>query len=361
MRAFAAIFKTGWQYLWRNPVSVSVLIGFPIVLIWILGNALSAYISPDTSLDPAPVAVVADENGNLARFLQSEEISRFFDLTFTDMAEAETLVRDGAVCAAVVEDAATGGVSVLRSSTGGLLTQLTLSVIDGYQQIGLAAILSGREIDPAQFAAINVTDAPLNKRIPNATDYYAVTMLVLILFYTGMNGMELFNKGLLGDTGNRIRLTPTPKPVLVGGLLASSTVTSFVQGMVTFIFSAVVYRVYWGDRLLLVLAALFAVVLLSQSVCIFLLLLCRAQGTAVAVSQVLIWTMAFVSKSYSKISFGSLDRIFQYSPNAMAHTVIFGAVYGGNEQKMALCLALLFGASGALFIGAFLLGRRKLL
>lgn len=361
MRAFSATFWMGCKYLWRNPVNLAILIAFPIVIILILGTALSSYITTDTSLDPVPVAVAADPSGSLGSFLQSEEISRFFDLEFTDRERAEALMESGDVSAAIMEDAE-GKPSLLCPSGGGIYAELTLSVVDSYSQIGAAATIAamaGRDVYEILGISVTVEDKPLGKRVPKAIDYYAVTMLVMILLYTGMNGTDLFNKGLLGDTGSRTMLAPAPKPAIIGGLLAASTVTSFLQGMVTFVFTAAVYGVYWGERIPLVLLTLFAMVLFSQSLCIFFMMALRNPGAVTGTVQALFWIMTFVSKGYVKISFGEADKIFQYAPNAMAHTVIFGAVYGGNEDKMMLCLAILFGLGALLFILSFVLGRRR--
>jgi len=361
MRAFTATFRAGFLYLWRNPTSVAILIVFPIVIILILGNALSSYIEVNTSLDPAPVAVVADPDGPLASYLKSEDISRFLASEFTDEAHARELLADGDVVAVILEKG--GGLSVLRTPGGGTPTDLTLSIVDSYRQIGAAAAIAavhGRNINEILALDVNVKDVPLGKRVPTATDYYAVTMLVMILLYTGLNGQELFGKSVLGETGSRVRLAPVSQPALIGGLLAASTVTSFLQGMVTFVFTAAVYGVYWGERIPLVLLTLFALVLFSQSLCIFFTMLFRAPGTASALTQGLIWTTTFVSKGYAKINFGEADKIFAYAPNALAHTVIFGAIYGGAESTMIFDLALLFGLGALLFTGAFLLGRRRL-
>ncbi|MCL2488843.1 MAG: ABC transporter permease [Oscillospiraceae bacterium] len=360
MTAFFATFYNGFKYLWRNPVSVTILIVFPILLILILGNALAAYIAPDTEIEPAKIAVDADPEGPLGLFLKREEIARFFTITFTGGEHAKTLIAAGEICAAVIEDG--GDISVWRPTVESLQTGLTLSVIDSYQQIGAAAtaaVMNGRDISALLPADIRVSEIPLGKRVPDAMDYYAVTMLVMILLYTGQNGMELFGKSLLSDTGSRLRLTPVSGPALIGGLLAASAVTSFLQGMVTFAFSGLVYGVYWGERIPLVLLTLFGVVLFSQSLCIFLIMLFRRQGAAVAAAQALFWVMTFVSKGYAKISFGAADKLFAYAPNAMAHTVIFGAVYGGNEAKMTLFLTLIYGIGAVLFILAFILGRRR--
>ena len=361
MTAFAATFWTGFKFLWRNPVTNAILIAFPIVIILILGNALGAYISPETDLDPAPIAVAADPDGMLGMFLRDERISRFFEIDFTDPARAEQLAEDEKVVAAIIESG--GDIRVVRASNGSLYTQLTLSVIDSYKQIGAAATIaamSGKDVFTLLNVDIEVEDVPLGKRIPGAIDYYAVTMLVMILMFAGLNGMELFQKGLLSDTGNRARVAPVSKPALIGGLLAASTLTSFLQGMVTFAFTGVVYGVYWGERIPLVLMTLFAVVLFSQSLCIAMLMVFRNPGAVNGAAQAIIWVMTFVSKGYAKVTFGPLDEIFRYAPNSMAHTVIFGAIFGGNEAKMMMNLAILFGLGVVLYIIAFLSGRRHL-
>ena len=361
MTAFTATFWMGFKFLWRNPVNIAILVLFPIIIILILGNALAAYISPDTDLTPAPVAVASDPDGTLGMFLNEDEISRFLEITFTSRESAEQMAADETVIAAIIEDR--GDISIVRPGVGGLHTQLVLSIIDSYKQIGSAATiaaLSGKNVYAILDMEVNVRDVPLGTRIPEAMDYYAVTMLVMILLYTGMNGMDLFNKGLLSDMGNRNRVSPISKPALIGGLLAASTVTSFLQGMVTFIFTGAVYGVYWGERIPLVLLTLFAFVLFSQSLCIFLVMALRNQGAVSAIAQVFFWTSTFVSNGYMKIDFGAMEKVFQYAPNAMAHTIIFGAIFGGNEMKMMVFLFALFGVSSVLFVLAFLCGRRRL-
>jgi len=361
MKGFAATFWTGFKYLWRNPVTNAVLIAFPIAIILLLGNALSSYIGPETNLDPIPVAVAAAPGGAFGTFIQSDEISRFFEIEFTDRARAEEMALERKVYAAIIEE--NGDISVSYSPDGDMLTQLTLAIVDSYKQIGSAATIasmSGKDIYSLLDAEISVREVSLGTRIPSAIDYYAITMIVMILMYTGLNGMDLFQKGLLGDTGNRTRVAPISKPALTGGLLAASTATSFLQGMVTFVFTGAVYGVYWGERIPLVLLTLFAVVLFSQSLCIFLIMVLRHPGAVSGIVQSLVWVMTFVSKGYAKISFGPMDEVFQYTPNAMAHTVIFGAIFGGNEAKMLFFLITLFTLGIVLFIFSFIFGRRRL-
>ena len=361
MRAFVATFQTGFKYLWREPANVVILIAFPILIIFVLGNALSSYINADTDIDPAPVAVVADAGGALGTFLRSGRMERFLTLTFTGAQDAEALLEEGKVCAVIVEK--DGDVTVGLNSADGVQPNLVLSIVDSYKQIGAAAAVAetgGRDVLSILGIDIEVRDVPLGIRVPGAMDYYAVTMLVMILLYTGMNGMELFNKSLLSDTGSRIRLAPVHGPALVGGLLAASTVTSYLQGMITFVFAGAVYGVYWGERIPLVLAALFSMVLFSQALCLVLIMLFRHQGAASGLAQASFFMMTFVSNGYYKFDFGKASEIFAFMTNSMAQTVIFGSIYGGDEFRMGVCLASLFGLGAVLYVIAFILGRRRL-
>lgn len=364
MKNFLNVFTTGFKYCWRDPVSVAVLTAFPIVLIFVLGNALAGFISPEYDFEPIPVSAVVEPGGSLETFLQSGEISQFLNVTFTDRENAGELLESGDTFITVIEE--DGEVSVIRPAGGGTTSQVAVSVIDSYKQIGEAmtiAAMNGEnplELLPLMAAEISVTVVPLGSRVQSATDYYAVTMLVMILLFTGMNGLELFKKSMFSETGARVLISPVSKPALVGGLLAASTVTSYIQGMITFLFSMFVYGVYWGENIPLVLLTLFGVTLFSQAFAITLLLIFKSPNATMGMMQAFIWVMTFVAGGYTKVNFGAAQAIFNYSPNSLAHTVIFGSAFGGNEQRMMTDLALLFIYVAVLFIIAFLLGKRRL-
>ncbi|MCL2638743.1 MAG: ABC transporter permease [Oscillospiraceae bacterium] len=364
MKSFLAVFTTATKYCWRDLTSVAVLIAFPIMLILVLGNALAGFISPTYDFEPLPVSASVEAGGNLETFLQSGESSQFMEINFTTRENAEELVQSGEVYVAIIEE--DGEVTVIRARNSGMNAMIPISIIDSYKQIGAAmtiAMTSGgdfTELAGLIGAELSVTAAPLGNRVQSAIDYYAVTMLVMILLFTGLNGLELFKKSMFSETGARVLTSPVSKPVLVGGLLAAATVTSYVQGLITFFFTMFVYGVYWGENIPLVLLTLFAVTLFSQAFAIVVLLLCKSPNAAMGVMQALIWVMTFVAGGYVKIDFGAAQEIFRYSPNSLAHTIIFGSAFGGNETRMMNDLALLFIYVAVLFVIAFILGKRRL-
>ena len=365
---FLATVKMGFKFLWKDPVTVTVMTLFPIVIILILGTALENVFTAEVNLEPTSIAVVAEPHGNLGTFMQNDEITRFFDVEFTDLERARELVADGTVIAAFVEQNFGEPIKAIMPASTSTMGRVALTFIDSYQQIGAAAtiaLMGGRDIYGIGMnllaGDVQVTTQPLGTRIPSAMDFYAVTMLIMILMFAGLNGMELFHKGLFSETGTRVRLSPVTKPSLVGGLLTAATVTSFLQGMVVFVFTATVYGVYWGNRIPLVLLTLFGVLLLSQALCILLLTITGNKNAVIAISQVFIFIATFVSGGYMPVDFGGIfGRIFQFAPNALAHTVVFGAIYGGDERVMATSLVIIFSTGIVMMLLSFILGRRRL-
>jgi len=365
--SFISTFTMGFKYLWRDPIIVAILVGFPIIVILVLGTALDAMFTEEArfSFEPPTVVVVAEEDSPLATFLQTDPIQQILHIEFTSLAQAEELLADGYVSAAFADQGIDQPVLVLLPAQRDYMALVALTVIDSYQQIGAAAtiaIMEGRSIpDLLGVESVQVASRPLGTRIPSAMDYYAVTMLIMILLYTGLNGMELFHKGLFSETGIRMRLTPINKPSLVGGLLAASTITSFMQGMITFTFTAVVYGVYWGDRIPLIILTLFGMVLFSQTLCILLIVIFKHRNIVGGITQLVFFVTTFISGGFVPIDAPEgVDRFIRFAPNAMAHTVIFGAVFGGDEGRMATSLIILFTTAAIFAALSFILGRRRI-
>jgi len=365
IKHFCAVFSIGFNYLLRNPVNMIVYTAFPIVIILILGNALSSYISPDLDFEPVPVAFITDNpESGFAVFVNSEDMERFITVTVTDEAHAHESISKNLINAILIEK--NNEITVIKATDNRGYSAVILPLVDSYKQISSAselAIINGAapiDIFRAAHLDMGVQEMPLGKRVPSATDYYAVTMIVYILLYAGQNGLELFNKSLFSETGARIRTAPVTKPILIGGLISASTVVTFLQGMVTFIFTAAFYGVYWGERIPLVLLTLFILVLFSHAFALLVLVVLKNPGAAGGIIMAVFWVTTFVSGGFTKISFGELDKIFAYAPNSLVHTIIFGAIYGGNESKMMFSLFLICISALVMFIGAYLFGRRKL-
>ncbi|MCL1824210.1 MAG: ABC transporter permease, partial [Oscillospiraceae bacterium] len=183
MKSFSGIFLMGSKYLWRRKLNVCIFIGAPLLFILILGTALSSYISPDTDFEPIPVACVTDnEESMLSEFLKSNEISRFLETEFTDEKQAREMLAEITVLIVVFEQ--NGEISVLKPNIVTTDASVALSIIESYKKTAAAAeIAIANGANPLEIMQkinndFSVESKPIGKRVPTATDYYAVTMLV---------------------------------------------------------------------------------------------------------------------------------------------------------------------------------------
>jgi len=369
MRDFLSVFTSSFKQCWRDRLQMIIMVIFPIIIIFILGNALGGFIEGNQDLggERFSIAVLADENSEFSQFLLHEDTSRFLDATFVyDEDEAMQLLQERDVFIIVTE--IYGELTVTLPTSTGSNELVALSIIDSYNQIGaamtIAMLNNGDSVQLASImqASISIEQAPLGTRTPSGMDFFAITMMVMMMLFAGYNGMELFKKSLFSETGNRMRTTPVSKPALVGGLISAATVISFLQGLSTLAVTWLMYDVYWGPRVGMVLLTLLGLVLFSNAFAIFLLVALKSSNAANAALQTLIFVMTFVSGGFgAAVTFSdTLTRVFRFVPNNLAQTVLFGSAFGGNETRIVTDLTILFLFSAVLLTLSLVIGKRRL-
>ena len=369
MRNFSAVFSKSFKQLWKDKIGVGMLIIFPIAIIFVLGSALGGLVEGNQDLDGErfQLAAIVDENSPFAQFLHSEEISSFIETTAVDNEEqALNLLEEREVHLIAMEY--NGEISVILPQATGPNQLPPLALIDSYNQVGAAmtiAMAQGsnlEELTTILNANIEISRSPLGNRTPGSMDFFAVTMLVMIMLFAGLNGAELFNKSMLTETGRRMLIAPISKSALMSGLVAAATAVSFLQGLIVVLFTRFVYNVHWGDNWAIVLLTLFALVLFSNALAILLLIIFKKMPAVNAVLQTLIFIMTFLAGGFGpSLAFGeNIARILRFVPNNLAQTILFTNAFGGNEQTMLVNLTVLLGTGLTLLVAAFITGRKRL-
>lgn len=362
MRQYLTVVQGGVRCLFSDIIGTLMLTAFPIILIFVLGNALEGYFSADNSVEIVPAAYVSDtEDSLLYEFLSGGEMSGYISLACLNEDEARELLIAGDIQAVVIERG--GEVEVLQAYSQPRGSQIVLSAVEAYREsYAAAALRAGRGEDPAEYTQIEVTveAAALGLRKPDAMDYYGVTMLIMIMMYSGLNGVMLFAKNMSGELGRRLSVSPARRAAVVMGSLTASTIVSFIQGSIVYLFSRFVFGVYWGESVLPVMLILLLVIVISQFLCITLLLLTGSEGATSGLAQVFIWSMAFCSGAMVPMDFGKAEAVFQYIPNNLAQSAVFSLIYGGQAQSIAQPVMLLCAIAAGLALVTLLAGRRKL-
>jgi ABC-2 type transport system permease protein len=293
MRAFAV----GWKDLrvtLRDRSALGILLAMPMVLILILGSALSG---GGGSVSHVHVAVVNQDAGKLGKrvtdaLFTNEQLTSIFDTrSMRDPAEARALVQRGdLVGALVVPSDFTKSVNagrpveltvytdpgheisagVFRSVAEALSAQVSaasVAVRTTVHYMPVRALIDGGAGDAIQRAVRSATsteslnavtvderDASRGRQIGNL-DYYAAGMSVMFLLFGSMFGAFSLVRERNNWTLPRMLTSPAGKFEILGGKMLGVFVVGAVQWTALFAFT-IALGVKWGDPLAVWLVAL---------------------------------------------------------------------------------------------------------
>lgn len=364
------IFKYNLLVLSRNKTANFMMVIFPIIIIFILGSALSSAMDSSGNTEPIKTGYVAGEHadGALFGYLKSEEMANLIELTELSGGEAaETFDEKGFTAVLFDSEAKAGDLRLYAKEGSDNNLKILYAILNSYSKIKAAYVLSvedaaGRqdigaltEISELDLSADTIKSTGLNNKAPDAIGYYAITMTVMIVIYAGMNTIDGVSSILLGDLGKRLSITTSGKAGRIAGVILSTTIMGMIQVAVCVVFSGLVYGVSWGNSLfdyVQVFGVYTAMVLFSTSFSILVLLLTGNIGATSGIVFGFAWISTFLCKGYSfAVMFGEAEKIFAWLPNSLAQNALFGIVYEGNDGAVLKCLITL-GAAGIVFLAA---------
>ena len=208
---------------------------------------------------------------------------------------------------------------------------------------------------------INESSISAKDSIPRAIDYYAVTMLVMVILYGSLYASHGMARDYLHDLGKRLKATPLRGWELFLGKIISYVALVSVQGLIVVAFTKFIYGVNWGTNIGMVILITVLVSLFSIGLGIMVCMFTRDSMLSAKVLNILIPVMTFVAGGYVRIVRpGPAFRILQHlSPNYLAQTAYFNTVYGISRGETMLLLLVLAGLSLIVFALSIVAGRRS--
>jgi ABC-2 type transport system permease protein len=199
------------------------------------------------------------------------------------------------------------------------------------------------EYRPAQGS---IEDQPFSVSglMPDAMDYYAVTMLVMIVMYGTMYGAYGMAANNLYPVGRRVKASPVRPGEQYIGTTIGNVATIFVSSLVIIAFSHFAYGVNWGDNLFLILLITFLHVILAVGLGSMAIAVMRDEKRASVLINLLVIAWTFLAGGYFKITLPSAFSWIQYfSPSFLVQTALFNTIYGGPFSQTLLMLAAMIG------------------
>ncbi|WP_334077472.1 ABC transporter permease [Paenibacillus sanfengchensis] len=351
----------------------------PLLLIFILGNALSPMFDSgsDKTLEQVNVKLVrsAAEGGTdlgLDAFLVNPEIKETLRIDkAANRAEAEASLRSGNSDFAVVipgdfEAKVTRGEAAKWEYILGkdqLKNHVAEMIFDAYldevNRTQASAIVLGPEAVTAAMRQVQqagdptfVEMAPLSEQGESysAFQYYAVSMLIMFLLYSGL----MVNESLRSEIDNRTlyRLGSMPiggLPIFAGKIIGNGLVTS-LQATVIILGTSWLYGVEWGNHPFYLAAICGLVILCSMMLAVIVSLWSKSGATARTLVQVVAILMTFLSGGFQPIPVDLIQRLEDFTVNHWAMQGLLRIMLGADPAIIGHHILMLGIFGGVLML-----------
>lgn len=380
------IFLTSMKRKMTNPIIFVNYILLPLLLIVILGNALSSVFQSGEN-DAVPVSmtkvrtvVVNEDTGKIGKdivqFLTNEENAGMFEVTLqTDANTAKKSLEDGVYDQYIyLPKDLTSGFNDKKESYVTIygedsniekvgITGLTLSAFgDGY----LAMDVSSANNKAVPYTHVynnllkvgktNSVESTESSNPISALSYYGVTMLILILLYGLANTMNFIQEEYSEALGDRYLISPVSKTSLIMGQLLTGCTISIIQGLVIVLCAKLFFDVSYGANILVVLFVIVAGAIFFNALGLILGVIGRRFKQLDGIVTLLIPIMTFVGGGFIKLDFGALSNI---SINEIFQRPLFNYMQQGVIDLMPLYSTLVL-ALGFVLISVFALTRKEI-
>ena len=357
-----------------------LMVIFPIVLIVILGAAFSGVFENSIDIEDVNVLYTIDIEGGDPVFenafstfceYMSDETGMQFEET-ADVEKGISEIENHRYTAYLHITGDPPRIDMYRNKNSGFESGIVENAVASFLE-SYAAINVIVRNDPAALSKIQQPDSAVNsgyvrvtaidrKKQPGSTDYYAVTMLTLILLYSSLTGFWSIRSEADAKTGARVLCAPVQKyQYLTGKILGSISVT-IVQAFVVLLFSKLVLKANWGEDLLTVAVLIITYAIMTVSLGAALAFIFRTAEVASGLLNTIIPVFVFLGGGYVPLSMlgDQISKVSVISPVRWINMALINIIYEGTYSAAYISLAVNLGLS-ILFISvaAWLSGRRK--
>ncbi|WP_188801788.1 ABC transporter permease [Sporolactobacillus putidus] len=367
----------------RDRRSLTLMLLLPIVLTLILGTALSK-VGTNTTTTSLNIrgGIVNQDQGPLAAsmidFFQEKQIRAIMQTRiYKTVADANKDLKKQNLDAIIV---ITKGFSAAAESgqshhldfitSGDMESSAVRSITDSFlKRVNAVQALAAIGVSPQKSVQTHLdpllSDHALSVKgkVPEASGYYAVTMLIMIILFAYNYGLNVVRESLHSPIGYRIQSLPVHPMSYFTGKALGHIATVFLQIILLISFFKFIYKADFGDHLWLVLGLCFLlafIVILAGTA----LALLFTEKTADALMMFLVPIATFLSGGYVKLSFLETNPVTSairgFMPNSLVQTLIFQDIYGGSGLSPASAvLKLLIILAAVLLLVAAELRRRN--
>lgn len=367
-----SIFKKECIHIIRDIRGNILMILFPIVLILILGTALSPLF--DSGIDLGYIELVYTDEAD--PYLSSayrefrQELSKEFGIEFIatdDAKEAISKIADGGQSSYIyLTDRQE--IRLYKNERyafeANLIEAMTRTFVEKYNLYKELATKVPDKLESAM--AMEIPDLVAVKSLDGkrniaSMDYYAITMLTLILLYSASTSAHSVKREQLLKTGNRLLVSPVKKYEIFTGQVLGAISITVLQGLIVLAFSSFILNAYWGDKPHLVIMVIISEAVMAVSIGIGLSYVIKNVATLSGIINTIIPIMVLLGGGYVpfEVLGESIQKISVISPIRWTNQALFRLVYDQDTSYIFIAVAINLAIAAIFIIYASLAYRRE--
>ncbi|MDN4603777.1 ABC transporter permease [Paenibacillus sp. F6_3S_P_1C] len=363
----------------------------PLLLIFILGTALSSTMGTTKEAIPDPVRVgiiQAEENSGsgaiseaLNTFVTSPAVADMMKVqNISTEEEAVSALRRGDLDFAVIvpsnleEQIMNGeearlqwilgrdgtlnvvGETLFTRFTDELNRQVAMVTVFGPEVV--AAMASSSESDAANSSYIAISSPGKAGTSYSASQYYAASMLAMFMLYSGLTT----SNSLFGErdkkTLTRLQAAPIGNGVIFAGKIAGNSLLAFMQAVIIVLMTHWLYGVNWGTHPWLLVLICVLITLASMTLGVIVALVCKNAASASAALQGIIITMTFISGGFTPIASDFVQQISEFTVNHWALQSFLQMMLDASLSQIMYNIMMLGTVGAVLLVLAALIYRK---
>lgn len=374
MRTIVAVFLATVKLNLRNRRGLLFMILFPIVLTLILGTALSNLSGSNTTESLHIHAAMVNQDhgaiaGQLEKFFQSQEIKKIVKTkSYSSVKAASSDLKNQKLDAIIVINSGfSQAVQQGRNykldfiTSGDLESSIIKNIAESYLKrinavrasasAGASPSQSGTQMQPDSLISDHALS--INGKVPKSSDYYAVTMLIMIILYASNYGLDVVRELKKSPIGYRIRSLPVRQMNFLIGKTLGQLATVFLQIIVLVTFFKFIYHANFGNQLgfIFMMCFLLGFIVIIFSMALSLFFTFEMANTLL---NFIVPVATFLAGGYVKLGFLETNPITSalrsWLPNSLVQNLIFQNIYGESGVSVTGGILKLIFIAGCLLL-----------
>lgn len=364
----------------RDKKTLMYMLLLPIILISILGTALGSVFSVN-SLEKINVGYINEDKGDLSKsfdeFLEYKEIKEILNYKkIVSLEEGQNLLEDKKISAIVhitkdysktLKENNETLIEIIGIDSGSFSYTVVKNVIESYIEYANSYMaisnIDAKKVEFKKYDVIKNESIETKGNMPRAIDYYAVTMMVMIILYGSSYGTQFMVELKSLPIGKRISAAPiNAREMVIGKALAAIMSMSF-QVLALIGFSKYVYKANFGEDMKTILFICFTLIVFSITLGVVLTSIFDNELLANKVLGLLIPISTLLSGGYFKISMSDssilTSKMMYLSPSYLAQRALFSSIYKGKTLYINEAIFILWGFSIVFLLVSIIFQRKK--